>query len=286
LTEDLVRHLGYIGFFLVLVLGGLGLPVPEEVPIILAAVLSRQETIWWPFAYGSCLLGVLVGDFVVYFLGYFYGEKVLSLPLTRKFLTKPRETQIKGYFHRHGIKILILGRFAVGFRTAAYLTAGILKLPALKLFLTDLCAATFSTTLMFGVGYIFARQIKMATAEIHRWQHWITLGVALGLGIWLLLRFYKARRRIGQAIGPPVLVDEPPLPPDDLHSGTFATNLAPPLPTSEPVSGAITIVCGNGEPGEARDEGPGVLDRLRETVPSPSGVVDLRKSQVDPIREA
>ena len=50
----------------------------------------------------SSFAGVLVGDFVVYFLGFFYGEKVLSLPLTRKFLTKARETQIKGYFHRHG----------------------------------------------------------------------------------------------------------------------------------------------------------------------------------------
>jgi membrane protein DedA with SNARE-associated domain len=286
LTEDLVRHLGYIGFFLVLVLGGLGLPVPEEVPIILAAVLSRQETIWWPFAFGSCLLGVLVGDFVVYFLGYFYGEKVLSLRLTRSFLTKPREAQIKGYFHRHGIKILILGRFAVGFRTAAYLTAGILKLPALKLFLTDLFAATFSTTLMFGVGYIFARQIKVAMAEIQHWQHWITLGVAVGLGIWLLLRFYKARRRIGQAIGPPVLVDEPPLPPDDLHSGTFATSLVPPSPPSVPDCGAVAIVRVNGAAAGARDEGPGIPDRVRETVPPPSEVGDLRKSQVDPIREA
>jgi membrane protein DedA with SNARE-associated domain len=286
LTEDLVRHLGYIGFFLVLVLGGLGLPVPEEVPIILAAVLSRQETIWWPFAYGSCLLGVLVGDFVVYFLGYFYGEKVLSLPLTRKFLTKPRETQIKGYFHRHGIKILILGRFAVGFRTAAYLTAGILKLPPLKLFLTDLCAATFSTTLMFGVGYIFARQIKMATAEIQHWQHWITLVLALSLGIWLLLRFYKARRRIGQAIGPPVLVDDPPLPPDDLRSGTFSTSLALPLPPPKPDPGPAAVVRGNGMATEALDEGPGGPDRTREIAPPPAGVGDLRKSQVDPIREA
>ena len=76
--------------------------------------------------------GCSLGDFVVYFLGFFYGEKVLSLPLTRKFLTRAREAQIKGYFHRHGFKILILGRFAVGFRTAAYLTAGILKLPALQ----------------------------------------------------------------------------------------------------------------------------------------------------------
>jgi membrane protein DedA with SNARE-associated domain len=239
LTEDLIVHLGYLGFFLVLVLGGLGLPVPEEVPIILAGVLSRKATLWLPLAFASCLLGVIVGDFVVYFLGYFYGEKVLSLPLTRKFLTKAREAQIKGYFHRHGIKILILGRFAVGFRTAAYLTAGILKLPALRLFLTDLFAATLSTTLMFAFGYLFARQIEQATQEIHRWQQVITIGVAVILASWLLLRFYKLyklRRTIGQRIGPPVLIDDAPLPPDDLSSGTFATTVVTPAETGPSVA--------------------------------------------------
>ena len=118
LTEELIGKLGYLGIALLLVLGGLGLPVPEEAPIILAAVLSQGGKMWWPLALASCFAGVLLGDFVVYFLGFVYGEKVMSLPLTRKFLSRAREAQIKGYFHRHGFKILILGRFAVGFRTA------------------------------------------------------------------------------------------------------------------------------------------------------------------------
>ena len=41
LTEELIGQLGYFGIALILVLGGLGLPVPEEAPIILAAMLSR-----------------------------------------------------------------------------------------------------------------------------------------------------------------------------------------------------------------------------------------------------
>jgi membrane protein DedA with SNARE-associated domain len=225
LTEQLIGQLGYLGIALLLVLGGLGLPVPEEAPIILAAVLSKNEKMWWPLAFVSCLTGVLLGDFVVYFLGFFYGEKVLSLRLTRKFLTRAREAQIKGYFHRHGFKILILGRFAVGFRTAAYLTAGILKLPALKLFLTDLFAASLSTLLMFGLGYFFARQIE---ASFDQMKHWLTAIAAAAVGAWILHRYYKARRREGRVVGPPVLVTEDvPLPPDDLVTGP------PPAPAAD-----------------------------------------------------
>ena len=231
MAEDLIQQFGYAGIFLLLVLGGLGLPVPEEAPIILAAVLSRKGTMWWPLALGSCFVGVLAGDFVVYFLGYFYGEKVLSFPITRKFLTREREAQIKGYFHRHGFKILILGRFAVGFRTAAYLTAGILKLPALKLFITDLIAASLSTLLMFGLGYIFAQQIETGLREA---QHWIAVIVAAALVLWIGHNYRKRLKAAGQPIGPPVLVvDDLPLPPDDLHPGPPRADPGPTRPEAE-----------------------------------------------------
>jgi membrane protein DedA with SNARE-associated domain len=199
-----------------LVLGGLGLPIPEEAPIILAAVLTRNGQMRGPLALASCLAGVLLGDLVVYFLGFFYGEKVLSLPVTRRLLTRQREAQIKGYFHRHGFKILVSGRFVPGFRTAAYLTAGILKLPTLKLFLTDVLAASLSTCLMFGLGYAFAHQIQSGIREV---QQWVTVIVAVAVAIWLLIRYDKARRRAGLPVGPPVLdSDDVPLPTGDLRS--------------------------------------------------------------------
>lgn len=236
MTEAFVGQLGYLGIALALVLGGLGLPIPEEAPILLAAILSKSDKLWWPLAFSSCMAGVLAGDFIVYFLGYFYGEKVLSLRLTRKFLTRAREEQIKGYFHRHGIRILILGRFAVGFRTAAYLTAGILKLPTLRLFLTDLFAASLSTVLMFGLGYVFAHQIQ---TSLDRAKYVLTASLAVALVSWLLYRYYKARRRAGLPVGPKVLESvDVPLPPDDLHAHNGEFRATP--PTAAAATGSST----------------------------------------------
>ncbi|CEF48398.1 unnamed protein product [uncultured bacterium] len=216
MTQHLIEQLGYVGIALILILGGLGLPIPEEAPIILAAVLTRNGKLSGPLALASCLVGVLLGDLVVYFLGFFYGEKVLSLPLTRRLLTRQREAQIKGYFHRHGFKILVSGRFVPGFRTAAYLTAGILKLPTLRLILTDLVAASLTTLVMFGLGFAFAYQIEKGIREV---QQWVTIVLALGVAVWLIARYYKARRLAGLPVGPPVLdSDDVPLPPDNLRA--------------------------------------------------------------------
>jgi membrane protein DedA with SNARE-associated domain len=225
LTEHLIEQLGYLGIALILILGGLGLPIPEEVPIIFAAVLSRNGQLSGLLALASCWIGVLLGDLVVYFLGYFYGEKVLSLPLTRRLLTRQREAQIKGYFHRHGFKILVSGRFVPGFRTAAYLTAGILKLPTLRLLLTDLVAASLTTVVIFGLGFAFAYQIQKGIREV---QQWVTIIAALGVAAWLVVRYYRARRRAGQPVGPPVLEsDDAPLPQTDLRSELSKRAAAP-----------------------------------------------------------
>jgi membrane protein DedA with SNARE-associated domain len=226
-AEELIGKYGYVGIALILILGGLGLPIPEEMPIIVAAILTRNGQMIVLPALASCLAGVLLGDFVVYLLGYFYGEKVLSLPLTRRFLTRRREAQIKGYFHRHGFKILVSGRLMPGFRTAAYLTAGILRLPTLKLLLTDLVAATLSTLLMFGLGFLFAEPIKKG---IHEVQQWLTLLLGSGVVGWILYRYYRARRQGGRPVGPPVLEeDEVSLPPlDQDASGAEAVPPAAP----------------------------------------------------------
>lgn len=250
MAEELIGKYGYVGIALILILGGLGLPIPEEVPIIIAAVLSRNGQMTIIPAFASCMAGVLLGDLVVYLLGFFYGEKVLKLPLTRRLLTRQREAQIKGYFHRHGFKILVSGRFVPGFRTAAYLTAGILKLPALKLLVTDLVAASLSTTLMFGLGYLFAYQIHQG---IHKAQQWVVVGVAVGIGSWLLYRFYRARQRAGLPVGPPVLADdEAPLP------------LLPPEPSPSATAPDARL-----DPMAA--DSSGILDKPKDAVAPPAG---------------
>jgi membrane protein DedA with SNARE-associated domain len=278
MTADLIRRFGYLGIVLLLVLGGLGLPVPEEAPVILAAVLSRRGSMWWPLALGACFSGVLLGDFIVYFLGYFYGEKVLSFRLTRKFLTRAREAQIKGYFHRHGIKIMILGRFAVGFRTAAYLTAGILRLPALRLLLADLFAACLSTFLMFGAGYFFANWIESGLKEA---KHYTIPVLGVIVAIWLLYRFYKERRRAGLPVGPPVpFSNEVPIPPDDLHAGGGLGSIAGSRGAPRSESAAVQKALAGADAPEANS-----IDR-EEAAGTASGRAELLATEEDPSRLA
>ncbi len=75
---DLIGMPGsYLGIILFLVLTGCGLPIPEEVPIVLAGVLSAKGQLVPEWAFAACLIGALLGDSLMYLIGYHFGHNLL-----------------------------------------------------------------------------------------------------------------------------------------------------------------------------------------------------------------
>ena len=158
----LLEHVSYLSIFIVLVLTGSGLPIPEELPIILAGVLSAlpdpRLNPWLAFMW--CLLGAIVGDCVMYVIGYHFGRPVLSdHPRFARFITPAREIQIEERFRKHGLKVFFIARFLVGIRSPVYLTAGILRVSFRRFLMIDLLCATCVVGTFFGVAYLFGGAI-------------------------------------------------------------------------------------------------------------------------------
>lgn len=81
--QQFVDTFTYLGVFVALLLGSLGVPIPEEMPIIAAAALSYEGVTRWWFALPICLIGVLSGDMVLYWAGRHWGEQLLNWRLVR-----------------------------------------------------------------------------------------------------------------------------------------------------------------------------------------------------------
>ena len=125
--QAFVEHFTYLGIFAVLLLGSLGVPLPEEMPIIAAAVLSHEGIVRWWLALPACLVGVLSGDVVLYWIGRHWGEHVLNWRAVRLVLTPEREQSLKAAYRRHALKTVVTARHVMGLRAAAFLTAGIAR---------------------------------------------------------------------------------------------------------------------------------------------------------------
>ena len=116
-------------------------------------------------AFACCLVGALIGDVLMYWIGYHFGRSVLqSQTWWARFLKPEREAKIERMIEQHGLKVLFLARFLVGLRSPVYLSAGILRVSFRRFFLTDLfCATTVIGTfflLSFHYGTVIVGWIR------------------------------------------------------------------------------------------------------------------------------
>src|SRR5690606_33249443 len=103
----------YVVIWGVLLLSGFGLPIPEDLPLILAGYLCGIEPAYadpW-IMFPGCYLAIIGADLVVFVLGRRYGHHVPRLPLLRRFLTESRLAKTEAKLHQHGGKFIFMARF-------------------------------------------------------------------------------------------------------------------------------------------------------------------------------
>lgn len=195
ILAHLSTHHAYVGIFGLLLAGSLGVPIPEELPVIAAGVLSREGLVLWWLALPVCILGVLSGDVILYWAGYHWGERVLSWRPVRWVLTPERERRLKAAYCRHAVKTIVIARHVIGLRAAAFLTAGIARVPFWKFLATDAAAGLLGLPFSFGLAYFFTDQIEAIMADMHQAQGWAMLGALVLILVVLAIMVHRWTRR-------------------------------------------------------------------------------------------
>jgi membrane protein DedA with SNARE-associated domain len=199
--QSFVEQFTYLGVFLILLAGSLGLPIPEEMAIIAAGVMSHEGLIApWP-ALIVCVFGVLSGDIVLYWTGRNGGERVLNCRAVRFLLTPPREQRLKKAYRRHAIKTIVTARHVMGLRAAAFLTAGIAHVPFWKFLLADGGAALVSVPFAFALAYFFTDHIKAIYENVHWVERWIGLGVLVLVAVVVIIVVKRRDRVVVEELG-------------------------------------------------------------------------------------
>jgi membrane protein DedA with SNARE-associated domain len=139
---------------------------------------------------------VLSGDVVLYWVGRHWGERVLAWRVVRRVLSAEREQTLKEAYHRHGVKIVFTARHVVGLRAAAFLTAGIVRIPFPRFLAADAAAATLGVPISFGLAYFFADRLHEIMADVHRAQRWMLFAAFVGAAVWITVHAWKRGLRL------------------------------------------------------------------------------------------
>jgi len=199
-VADFIEQFTYVGLFLALFAGSLGLPIPEEAPIIAAGVLSHEEIIHWWLAIPICLTAVMLGDTILYAVGHHWGERILGWRVVRHVLSLEREQALKASYKRHGVKIIFAARHVMGLRAAAFLTAGVAHVPYWKFIVIDAAAASVGVPFSFGLAYLFTDQLERLLTEMHRIERWLVVAALGALAVWLWVLVWRRSRRIERSV--------------------------------------------------------------------------------------
>jgi membrane protein DedA with SNARE-associated domain len=195
MLDRLIASSPYLGIFVTLCVAGLGVPIPEEIPIVAAGVLAHRGVVRWWLALPLCMVGVLTGDIALYWIGRHWGNRALDLPLVRRILDPARRDRLEAAYRQRGVLIVFGARHLAGLRGAAFLTAGIVRLPFHKFLLADGVAIAYGTPLNFTLAYLFSEHAHQLMAEVHRVERWIALFALLGAAVWIAIALRRRGRR-------------------------------------------------------------------------------------------
>lgn len=192
----LLARFSYVAVFSLLVAGGVGVPVPEEVIQLGAGFLARQGTMsLWP-ALLVTAGGILVGDYVLFRLGRSHGAKVMASRHLRRFFTPERRAWVERHFENHDFLTVAVARIVSPFRLPVFASAGAMGVPTRTFLLADGLAALVSVPIVFGLGYLFAAHLAEVKRSMHEAE---AIGAMLLVGLggaWSAVRRKRGARLV------------------------------------------------------------------------------------------
>ncbi|HVR62661.1 MAG TPA: DedA family protein [Polyangia bacterium] len=190
----------------ILLLCGLGLPIPEDISLIAAGYFSYKGVLQVHRATALCLAAVLAGDSLAFFMGRFFGRRVLASRLAQQYFTPRRQLRVRAYFRKFGSKVVLVGRFTPGLRFTIFFTAGTLHLRPPVFLIYDFSAAVFSVPVLVYSAWWFGSQIDYVVKYARRTEHGILIAVLVAA----MFLFVKAWRRHKRRLAQTTTIADPP----------------------------------------------------------------------------
>jgi membrane protein DedA with SNARE-associated domain len=156
------------GPFFVLILCGLGLPVPEDIVLVTAGALAEMDGRVWIETSVIMYAGVMLGDSTIFFAGRYFGTRLRSSRWFQRGFSAKKQAKVELLFERYHSMVLFVGRFLPGLRAPIFFTAGSTRVKFWKFFCLDGLAALISVPFFVWLGHWLWRKFKDDISEIER----------------------------------------------------------------------------------------------------------------------
>ena len=175
--------------------------VAEDPTCLASGLLVAQGLIEFIPATVACLVGIFIGDSVLYLIGRFLGRPVLRKAPFKWIISEQEVDRMSDWFDKNpkGFALIVSSRFIPGSRVPTFVAAGIMKLNMAKLVLLFFIAAAVWTPPLILLAEKVGAGVIDKFKEWHHNAAWIVIGAILAL--WLITHYvipaftWRGRRR-------------------------------------------------------------------------------------------
>ena len=167
----LAHWIAQYGYWAVLV----GTFLEGETIVVLAGYAAHRGYLSAPIVAGAAFAGSLAGDQLAYLLGHYFQSTVLS----RRKSWLRRMTQIKAWFDRHSILVMLGFRFVYGIRTITPFAIGTMKVPARIFTPLNALGALVWAPLFTWLGYAFGQVASLVLARAHKYEPFVMAAIVI-----------------------------------------------------------------------------------------------------------
>lgn len=180
-----ITQYGYVAIFSLLMLGIVGLPVPDETLLTFTGYLVYQGHLWLGPAYLVAFLGSACGITVSYTLGRTFGLTLIHRYGRYLRITEAHVEKAHAWFRRAGHWSLTIGYFIPGVRHFTAYAAGMSDLEAPTFAAYAYSGAALWAGTFIGLGYLLGERWKAVQANVDRYLIGLAIaGVVAAGGYW------------------------------------------------------------------------------------------------------
>ena len=189
-----ITQYGYVALFFLLMLGIVGLPIPDETLMVFCGYLIERGTFHAGPAWITAFCGSMCGITLSYLIGRTLGLTVVTRYGKYIRFTPARLDLVLKWFERVGHWALFIGYYIAGVRHFSAVVAGTsgLKWPSFALYAYS-GAAVWVTTFL-GIGYLVGEKWEAIAGQVHRNLKWVSVAALSVAALYGLYRWWSIRR--------------------------------------------------------------------------------------------
>jgi membrane protein DedA with SNARE-associated domain/rhodanese-related sulfurtransferase len=206
--NSLIAHHGYIIIFVTVFLEAIGLPVPAALALLAGGAAAASGILSTPASLLLAVLGMLLGDSLLYVLGSHMGWYLLGFLC--RVSANPETCILRSAesFYKRGRVTLLIAKFIPGVNTMAPPLAGSMKMPFGQFLGLDLAGATFYALAYGGIGFLFRDFIAAITRGFQVAGHAVEIVIILAVVAFIAYRAWLYGKHRVYRIVPRVQVME------------------------------------------------------------------------------